>query len=180
MKRKALGLGLGTLCSLLVFSPRTFGQGLATLQGSVSDPSGAVVAAAKIAVTQTGTGLTRSATTDSQGNYLVPALQPANYTLTVEAAGFRQLTRKDITLQADQSATVNVTMELGQATQNVTVEAAAILVDTVTGTQKGVINTTQMVELPLNGRNAAQLSFLVPGAQQSIAGGGRQGVAEAC
>src|SRR5579862_7412866 len=169
MTRKLLGMVLGALA----FSAAAFGQGMATLQGTVTDPSGAVVAAAKITVTQMATSQTRSASTDSQGNYLVPALQPANYSLTVEATGFRQLIRKDITLQADQSATVNVSMELGQATQNVTVEEAAILVDTVTGTQKGVINTTQMVELPLNGRNAAQLSFLVPGAQQSIAGGAR-------
>src|SRR3954469_3726551 len=130
--------------AVLAFCATAFGQGMASLQGTVSDPTGAVVASAKITVTQTDTGLTRSATTGAQGNYSVPALQPTNYSLTVEAPGFRQFTRKGITLQADQSATVNVSMELGQATQNVTVESGAILVDTVTGTQKSVINTTQM------------------------------------
>ena len=153
-------------------------QGLATLQGTVTDPSGAVVPSAKVTVTQQATGLERATTGDAQGNYLVPALQPANYSLTVAAPGFREFIRNDITLQADQSATVNVTMELGQASQKVTVESSAILVDTVTGTQKQVINQTQMVELPLNGRNAAQLSFLVAGAAPSIAGGALQGVSK--
>ena len=129
-------------------------------------------------MTQVGTGLAREANSDSNGNYLFPSLSPSDYLLKVEAPGFRQFTRRGITLQADQAATINVTMELGQANQEVTVEASAVLVDTVTGTQKQVINQTQMVELPLNGRNAAQLSFLVAGAAPSIAGGALQGVSK--
>jgi hypothetical protein len=70
-------------------------------------------------------------------------------------------------LLADQSATLNVTVELGQTNEVVRVEGSAALVDTVTGTQKQVINETQMVELPLNGRNAAELSYLVAGASPS-------------
>src|SRR5581483_8541179 len=163
---------------LLAGSQSIWAQGLATLQGTITDPSGSVVPNAKITATQVATGLARTVITDTQGNYLVPALQPAEYSLNAEAQGFRQLTRKGIVLQADQGVTLNLTMELGQSSQSISVEAAAVMVDTVTGTQKQVVDSTQMVELPLNGRNAAQLSFLVAGAQQSVAGGALQGVSK--
>lgn len=153
-------------------------QGLATIQGTVADPTGAVVPAAKVTATQVNTSLARSVKADAQGGYVIPALQPADYNLSVEAPGFRSFTRKGVTLLADQSVTINVTMELGQTTDTVTVEAAATQVDTVTGTQKQVINQTQMVELPLNGRNAAELSYLVAGASPSPNGGALQGVSK--
>ncbi len=164
--------------SLAIFSVSAWGQGLATLQGTVTDPSGSVVPNAKVTLTQVATSLARTVSTDTQGAYLFPALPPADYSLSVQAQGFHEFIRKGVTLQADQSATVNVIMELGQANQAITVEAAAVLVDTSTGTQKQVVNQTQMVELPLNGRNAAQLSFLVAGAAPSIAGGALQGVSK--
>src|SRR4029077_19264254 len=94
-----------------------------------------VVPSATVTLTQTGTGLVRSVTSDIQGEYLVQ-------------------------------------MEVGDATQTVTVEATPPQVDTTTGTQSQVINQTQMVELALNGRNAAELSLLVPGASPSPSGGG--------
>ncbi|HZT31874.1 MAG TPA: carboxypeptidase regulatory-like domain-containing protein [Bryobacteraceae bacterium] len=155
-----------------------FAQGTASLQGTITDPTGAVVPAAKVTVTQVNTRLTRTVASNAQGNYLIPGLAPADYTLSVEAPGFRTFTRKGITLLTDQSATVSVTMELGQASEAVTVEASATLVDTVTGTQKQVVNQTQMVELPLNGRNAAELSYLVAGASPSPNGGALQGVSK--
>ena len=156
----------------LAVSPSAWAQGRATLRGTVTDSSGAVIPSAMVTVAQSGTGFTRAVTTDPQGNYLIPALQPANYLLTVQANGFRQATRKDITLLADSNVTVNVQLEVGDASQTVTVEAATPQVDTMTGTQSQVINQTQMVELPLNGRNAAELSLLVAGASPPPAGGG--------
>jgi hypothetical protein len=169
---------LTMILAAAVFSASAWAQGLATLQGTVTDPSGSVVPNAKVTLTQVATSLARTLSTDTQGAYLFPALPPADYALTVQAQGFHEFIRKGVTLQADQSATVNVIMELGQANQAITVEAAAVLVDTSTGTQKQVVNQTQMVELPLNGRNAAQLSFLVAGAAPSIAGGALQGVSK--
>ncbi|HWB97873.1 MAG TPA: carboxypeptidase regulatory-like domain-containing protein, partial [Bryobacteraceae bacterium] len=156
----------------LVLSGSAFAQGLASLRGTVTDSSGAVIPAATVTIAQVGTGLSRTVTTDMEGDYLIPALHPADYILTVQAKGFRQTTRKGITLLADRSVTVNVRMEIGDAAQTVTVEAAATQVDTTTGTQGQVINQTQMVELPLNGRNAAELSLLVAGASPPPAGGG--------
>jgi hypothetical protein len=78
-------------------------QGLATLRGTVTDSSGAVVPSATLTLTQVGTGLSRSVTTDVEGSYLIPALHPADYVLTTQATGFRQSTRKGITLLADKS-----------------------------------------------------------------------------
>lgn len=149
-----------------------FAQGLATLRGTVTDASGAVVPSATVTVEQTGTRLTRTVNTGAAGDYLIPSLPPAAYVLSVQAAGFRQATQKGIVLLADQSATINIQLQVGDASQTVTVEAATPQVDTVTGTQSQVINTTQMVELPLNGRNAAELSLLVAGASPPPAGGG--------
>jgi len=157
---------------MLVLSRPALAQGLASLRGTVTDSSGGIVPSATITLTQEGTGFTRTVSTDTQGDYLIAALHPADYVLTAQAKGFRQTTRKGLTLLADQSVTVDVRMELGEATQTVTVEAAITHVDTTTGTQSQVINQTQMVELPLNGRNAAELSLLVAGASPSPAGGG--------
>ena len=147
------------LFGLLVLAGSAWAQGLASLRGTVMDSSGGVIPSATITVTQVGTGFSRTVSTDTQGDYLIPALHPADYVMTAQAKGFRQTTREGITLLADQSVTVNVRMEVGDATQTVTVEAAITHVDTTTGTQSQVINQTQMVELPLNGRNAAELSL---------------------
>ena len=168
LKRQAVLLSF----ALLGLSASAWAQGLASLRGTVADPSGAVVPTATVTVTQVGTGLSRSVVTNTQGDYLIPSLRPANYILSVEAKGFQQYTQTGITLAADQSATVNVRMEVGQATERVTIVAAATQVDTTTGTQKQVITQTQIVELPLNGRNAAALTMLVAGASPPPSGGG--------
>lgn len=160
------------LFGLLVLSGPALAQGLASLRGTMTDSSGGVVPSATVTLTQVGTGFSRTVSTDTQGGYLIPALHPADYVLTAQAKGFRQSTRKGIALLADQSVTVDVQMELGEATQTVTVEVTLTAVDTTTGTQNQVINQTQMVELPLNGRNAAELSLLVAGASPAPAGGG--------
>ena len=140
---------------LLVFSGLAWAQGLASLRGTVVDSSGAVIPAAIVSLTQVGTGFSRTVESNTQGDYLIPSLQPADYVLIVQAKGFQKFSQGGITLLADQSATVNVRMEVGQATETVNVVAAATQVDTTTGTQKQVIDQTQIVELPLNGRNAA-------------------------
>ncbi len=166
------------LFSLLALIGNCSAQGLVSIGGTVTDPSGAAVPNAKIELTQTTTGLKRTVASDGQGNYLIPALQPSSYDLQAEANGFETFRLQGIILLADQNATVKIPMQIGATNQAVTVEASAALIDTVTGTQKQVVNQTQMVELPLNGRNAAQLSLLVSGAAPAIAGGALQGVSK--
>ncbi|MGC1418137.1 MAG: TonB-dependent receptor [Candidatus Acidiferrum sp.] len=160
----------------LLFAPLySHAQGLGSILGRVTDPAGAGVAGAQVTATQQGTGFSRAATTDPDGLYVIPSLQPAVYTLTVEAKGFSISKQHDITLLADQSLTVNVDLKLGAVTEIVNVTSNAVQVDTSTSSLKQVIEQQRISELPLNGRNAAQLTLLVAGAVNSPNGGADQG-----
>src|SRR5262249_42091809 len=130
---------------------------------TVTDSTGATIASATVTATQIGTGTTTVAKTNDSGVYLFPSLPPAGYSLAVVAPGFKDYLQKGITLQADQSLTVNVALQVGEASQTVTVSANAVQVDTTTGTLSQVIDRTRVNELPLNGRNATQLTELVAG-----------------
>lgn len=149
-----------------------FAQGLGQIVGTVTDPSDAVVSGATITVTQVGTGFARTAKSNAQGEYAVPSLHPANYQVAVRAAGFSKFSSV-VTLQADQSLTVNVGLKMGEASQTVTVQGAAALVDTTSSSLGQVVDQARVVNLPLNGRNAASLTTLVAGVTpSSIPNGG--------
>src|SRR5437773_1180882 len=162
--------------SALVFLPVcSFAQGLGSIVGRITDPSGAAVANARVTAVQASTGFSRTATTDAEGLYVIPSLQPSNYTVTVEAAGFSTVRQSDIALLADQTLAVNLSLKLGMTTEVVTVAGDTIQVDTATSTLRQVIEEQRISELPLNGRNAAQLTLLVAGAVNSPNGGADQG-----
>jgi hypothetical protein len=171
MKKNALIAFLAFLFAPLF----SHGQGLGSVVGRVRDPAGAAVAGAQVTATQEGTGFSRSAMTDPEGLYVIPSLQPAIYNLTVEAKGFSTSKESGVTLLADQTLTVNVSVKLGVTTEVVTVTGNALQVDTATSTLKQVIEQQRISELPLNGRNAAQLTLLVAGAVNSPNGGADQG-----
>jgi hypothetical protein len=152
-----------------------FSQGFGTILGTVTDPSGALVVSAKVTAVESATGASREAITNTAGEFVIPGLRPTNYTLTVEASGFNKYTQSNIVLTADQSQTVNIALTVGQASQTVTVEATAQQADTYTSTLKEVVDSQRMVDLPLNGRNAANLTTLVPGAVLAPNGGADQG-----
>src|SRR5216684_3877010 len=99
--------------ALLLSAIPAYGQGLGEFVGTVTDPSGGAVPAAKVTVTEAGTGFTRSTTTGAEGYYAIPSLRPAVYNLFVEMPGFRAFKQTGITLKADQTATLNVKLELG-------------------------------------------------------------------
>jgi len=153
----------GMLLILMMIAPATFAQGLGALSGTVADPSGAVIPAAVVTATQVGTGATTAVKTNASGQYFFPALPPAGYSISVIAPGFKAYVRTGIVLQADQSATANAILPLGETSQAVTVDANASQVDTTTGTLSQVIDRKRVNDLPLNGRNAAQLTELVAG-----------------
>src|SRR5258708_30394623 len=129
---------------------------------------------AKITATQADTGVTREATSNSDGYYVIPSLAPAKYVVTVRMSGFSD-ERDEITLLADQTLTINLNLRFGGTIETVTVTGAEFQVATPTSTLKQVIEQQRLVELPLNGRNAAQLTLLVPGALNSPGGGADQG-----
>ena len=152
------------LFGFLMLTNFLHGQGLGSIVGTVTDPSGAAVPSAQVKVTELGTGNSRMVSSDPQGYYVVTSLRPEQYTLSVQAAGFRTFTAKQVTLLADQNLTVNVKLDLGAANEIVEVTSNALQVNTADSTQKQVIEQQRITELPLNGRNAAELTLLVPGA----------------
>ena len=141
-----------------------YGQGFGTIVGTITDPTGAAIPAAKIRVTDEATSTTREITTNDQGYYVVPALRPSRYTVVVEAPGFASATRKGIELQADQNLTVNIPVSVQQNVESLEVSAQALQVDTTSATTNAVVDQRRVVDLPLNGRNAASLLLVVPGA----------------
>src|SRR5467141_2272545 len=160
----------------LLFAPLfSNAQGFGSIAGRVTDPSGAAVASAKVVATQEGTAFSRTAVTDTEGLYVIPSLRPATYSLTVEAAGFSISKENGINLLADQTLTVNFGLKLGTTTEIIEISGNALQADTSTSTLKQVIEQQRLVEMPLEGRNAAKLSLLVPGAVYSVNGGADQG-----
>ena len=144
----------------------------ATLVGSVTDPSGGVVSGATVEVTNKGTGVMRSTTTSGTGEYVIPNLPAARYSITARMAGFKTYTVPDIELQVAQRALVEIKMELGGVEQAVTVEAALPLLETTASSVGQVVNTTAVERMPLNGRSFWQLTQLTPGATYTPGGQG--------
>jgi hypothetical protein len=165
---------LAGLCGMiLLVAAGAFGQGggNAAMTGTVTDPSGAVIGSANVTMTDVATKVKRTAVTNDGGLFNIPSLAPATYHLTVEAAGFKRYVQ-DVTLLADQSGSLQIQMQLGASAETVTVEATATLVNTVTPVLSQVIEGARLRELPLNGRNAADLTKLVAGAVDSTNGAG--------
>jgi hypothetical protein len=138
----------------------------ATIQGTVTDASGAVVPDAMVQIKNTGTGATQDLTTDAQGRYRAPDLGIGDYSVQAGKAGFQTAVRTGITLTVGVESVVDVTLTVGQATQTVTVEGEVQQVETTTSALSNLVDQTQMRELPLNGRNVQDLVFLSPGVSQ--------------
>lgn len=131
--------------------------------GRVVDPSGAVVAAATVTITNTGTNVARTLTTDTSGAFVAAALNPGTYSVRVDAPGFKVAIHQGVIVQVGVDARADVQLQLGQNTQTVTVTEAAPLVDTTSATVGGTLTNTQINDLPLNGRNFQNLVDLRPG-----------------
>ncbi len=134
-----------------------------TITGVVSDSAGAVVAAAEVSVKNTATGEVRTATTNGSGGYVLADLPPGTYDVNIKQANFKEYVSKGVELFVSSTATVNAVLSVGSATEQVTVEANAVQVETSTGAVGNVIEGNQVRELPLNGRSFAQLTQLMPG-----------------
>lgn len=164
------------VCSLVIWSGFPLhGQGFGKIVGAVMDPQGLGVPGARVTVTEAATGLATNTTASQDGLYTVPALRPTEYSLTVTVGGFKTFNQTGIILRADEAATVNAVLQLGSATDKVTVSADAVQVDTTTSTLGQVVDTRRVSDLPLNGRNAAQLTVLVAGAIAAPNGSADQG-----
>ena len=151
-------------CFLLTGISELWSQtGRANITGVVSDAQGAVVVGAKVTAINNATGVAVSVTSNGAGAYNIIQLVPGVYTVTVEKEGFATRKQESYTLVAEQNAGVNFILQPGQATETLTVQGQGELVHTETAELGQTINEKTIVELPLNGRNPADLVLLTPG-----------------
>ena len=138
-------------------------QSTATLQGTVTDPSGAAVANAKVVVTNEATGVQSETVSDSAGAFLFPSLSIGDYKLEITASGFQKIVLTGLKLEVATAVTRNLQLTVGAATESIEIVADAPLIDTVTTGVGQVINDKTVQEIPLNGRHFTDLSLLTPG-----------------
>lgn len=141
----------------------------ASVRGTIMDEQGSSVAGADVTLTNSATGYSRTAKTGADGQYSFQELPLGVYTLRVSQSGFRAQTQTGITLHVNDSLVINVSLKVGAVTETVEVEAAPVAVETTNGELTGLIEASQVSELPLNGRNFMQLVTLMPGVAQGEA-----------
>jgi hypothetical protein len=149
--------------ALLMVAGNAWGQATARLTGIVKDQSGATVAAATVTLINQGTNISRTTKTDGEGNYLFSLVDVGNYQLTVEHAGFKKNIQSGITLEVNQNGRLDVTLDIGQATEIVEVSAVVPQIDTSGAVLGKVEDTKRIQDLPLLNRDTLQLGLLQAG-----------------
>jgi hypothetical protein len=163
---KGLPSWLAILLLVCLLSPAALAQlGRGTILGSVTDTSGAVVPGATVIITNRATNVATSAVTNDDGNFVTPNLQVGAYTVAATKQGFKKALRTGLTLEVDQRAEINLTLETGAVSETIEVTSQAPLVDTTTATFGKVIESRRVQDLPVNGRNALALVLLAPSVQ---------------
>ena len=164
MKRNFFMKAVTTFAICLLAVCGAMGQaGTTSIHGVVTDKSGAVIAAAKVTLSNPGLGLQRAVDSGASGEYEFIALQPGTYTLIVEATGFRKFEQKSVQLLVNLPTTVNVTLEVGSAAQTIEVSGTTQTINTTDASLGNAFNENQVKQLPLEGRNVPDLLSLQPG-----------------
>jgi hypothetical protein len=138
-----------------------------TILGTITDASGGVLPGVSVTVKNTDTSQSRTIVTDEGGRYRVALLAPGHYEVTAQISGFQTMVRSGITVTVGQQAVVDARLSLGNVSESITVEGAAPLVETTTGTISNVVTEAQLGSMPLNGRDITQLVLLQPGVVMS-------------
>src|SRR5260370_38613943 len=181
-----LKLALQILMCVSLFTAAAFAQGEiggASLNGTVTDSSGAAVPSAKVTATNPATGLTRTTATDQSGLYSFQQLPVGSYDLTAEATGFKVSKRTGVSLTVGAVATVDIPLEIGTAQETVSVTAEVPVVETTRSQTSTTVTTKQVSDLPINGRNFLDFTVLAPGVLRDpsrtgdLAFGGQRGTA---
>jgi hypothetical protein len=136
---------------------------------------GAIVPAVRIAIHNIPTSAAHTITADESGRWREPALQPGDYEIRVSAAGFQTVLRKDVQLAVGQEAIIDMHLELGNTSTEVSVSREALAVNLVSGAVSGLVDHRQMRDLPLNGRSFQQLALPQAGRQRRQYGRQRSG-----
>jgi len=160
-----LSLYAGVTAGLLCLCGTICGQVTSTIQGRISDPSGAVIAGSTIRVTNEATGVFRTTQSLADGYYRVPGLLAGPYEIRVEQAGFRTLIRKGIELNSETSLQVDITLQVGETVQTVEVSAPIPQVETTEARISQVMRAEQIRSLPAIGRGLMWLTVTAPGIQ---------------
>src|SRR6267154_472825 len=153
--------------ALVAMPSRTFGQS-ATVVGTITDPSGGSVAGVTITITSASTGAVKTFTTNESGQYVAADLAIGHYSIKANAAGFKVVEQKDVTLTVGDRLRIDFQMAVGAASETVTVEANAIAVQSDSGEVSNLITDKQVSQLAVNGRSIYQLAQLTPGASSQI------------
>src|SRR3974390_1659951 len=160
-------LGRWIFLSLVVVSllavPLVAQKTTGTIRGVVTDPSGAVVPNVPVVVSNTATGQERTVTTNTQGEYIAPELNVGVYKVTVKAPNFKEAVATNVEVHTDTTDVGNVQFQVGSTSEQVTVAASEIQVQTDNAGLGEVVTGEQVRELPLNGRSFVQLTQLQPG-----------------
>ncbi len=146
------------------------GQTAATGQivGTVTDPSKAAIADATVTARNEATSVARSTKTNGDGDFVIPLLPPGNYSVVVGAPGFKTQTSTHISVEVATTATLNIRLQIGEASQQVTVEATADILQTDSAANGGVVDDKTVPALPLSSRNYTQILDLQPGVSGSV------------
>ena len=155
----------GLIASFLFASLTLWAQttGTGTIDGTVTDATGAIIAGVQVTATQVATGVSRTTTTNAAGFYVLTPMQIGQYKVTASRAGFSAYDRSGVILDADSRVTVNIPLSVGASTQTITVVDKATTLHTETGAVNTVVSGALVQELALNGRNFSQLLTLGPG-----------------
>jgi len=170
-KRITFFLGIAVISAVSSLAQTTQGG----MVGTIRDEKGAYIAGAKVTVTNPSTGLQRETKTADNGIFRLLALPTGTYEIKAEAPGFAVSTNKSIEIGVDQIRNVDIVMHVGARTETVEVQSEAALTQTESSKVGEIIDNQKVEDLPLNGRDFAQLARLNPGVASSGGGGGQQG-----
>ena len=163
--KHSLHILLAALCLLAGGTP-VFAQGggaAATVVGTVSDPSGAVIPGATVVVKNNATGTEFTATTNEQGGFTIPAIDPGVYTVTVTLMGFKTAVLNDVQVNAATAASVRVTLQVGGLEETVQVSGGSEMIQTQSAAVTSTIDTNQILKLPTGSRSALEFIRTLPG-----------------
>jgi hypothetical protein len=149
--------------TLMLTQVAVYAQATGSLSGSVSDPNGASVPGASVIIRKADTGDERRVTTNDRGAFSFDLITPGNYVVTVEIAGFKKAVASDVIVQVSKESQLSISLEIGAATETVTVTSGQEVINSSSPTLTSVINTRQVADLPLGNRNPLELAALQAG-----------------
>jgi|SwirhisoilCB2_FD_contig_101_948548_length_3288_multi_4_in_0_out_0_1 Carboxypeptidase regulatory-like domain len=163
MSRKVATFPWMLLLILMFVSALAFGQNTASIKGTVTDASGAAVPGATVTVKNADLGIERTTQSNSAGDYEVPALPPATYSVQVQSKGFETQIAKNVVLAVSKNSVQNFNLKVASTSEVISVEATAPIIETTTMTVGQSIDQRTVQEIPLNGRHFVDLALLIPG-----------------